>query len=738
MRSKYTTHRILENVLFVIALAAFLPANSSAEEDSKYLDAVREFADNVLKYGRDTYGPKHTPLFVDGLNIHTHEPVKWIDPDGYKWILSNLASQQNLLRTLDGLTKITGDPKYKQAAMEPIAYAFENLRSPNGLLYWGESSAYDAKGDKVYGLGLHCFKANYPYYELMWEVNPEATEQFIESLWASHILDWSNLDLNRIGPLDELSVPKGWDHEYTGGPVPFESKLAWSASFSITASDLFYAGAKLFKFSSQEKPLTWAKRLAHRYIETRDPRTGISCYTFTVPKDAPKHPLADDFKGHGIHQGTFLFHPAGGDPLVHPVVNRCVLHDFICSPGVYSDAYVGWWICQFLLSEMLGENGKEFQQWALEELSAWGKVAYRKQANSWIPMLTDGTSLEGYVLQRDTYLGIKGTVCKGYKADCTDFWAYALAYKVTNDKFMWQMARNIAIGNSLGDIGAESQEDPQLRFGTDCSHPHAILGFLSLYESTGKMAFLNMTKKVGDNILVKRFHKGFFIPSEKHIYAKFDAIESSILLHIHAALSPDCPSLPPTWPTLIRFGQAYRYKDLVFDNTLIYTLTEFAEPPISLNEAAATGNLDLTKSLMAEGLDVNYREDATLKTPLHRAVMGGHKQVVELLLANGADVNAGKLTALHYAAEKGHTEIAEMLITKGANVNLTIAEGYRTGDTPLHSAIRANHKDIVELLVVKGADVNAKDRFGQTPLDIAMSRKRTDIVELLRNHEAEE
>ncbi|MFH1883856.1 MAG: pectate lyase, partial [Planctomycetota bacterium] len=108
-----------------------------ANEDSKYLDAVRKFADMVLKHGRDTYGPKHTPLFVDGLNIHTHEPVKWIAPNGDKWILSNLASQQNLFRTLDGLTKITGAPKYRQAAMEAIKYAFENLRSPNGLLYWG-------------------------------------------------------------------------------------------------------------------------------------------------------------------------------------------------------------------------------------------------------------------------------------------------------------------------------------------------------------------------------------------------------------------------------------------------------------------------------------------------------------------------------------------------------------------------------------------------------------------------
>ena len=122
-------------------------------QEGRYLAAVREFADNVLKYGRDTYGPKQTPLFVDGLNVNTHEPVKWIAPNGDRWILSNLASQQNLFRTLDGLTRITGDPKYKQAAMDAIKYAFDNLRSPNGLLYWGGHSAYDAGADKPCGTG---------------------------------------------------------------------------------------------------------------------------------------------------------------------------------------------------------------------------------------------------------------------------------------------------------------------------------------------------------------------------------------------------------------------------------------------------------------------------------------------------------------------------------------------------------------------------------------------------------
>ncbi|MFC1527010.1 hypothetical protein ACFL6X_09410 [Candidatus Latescibacterota bacterium] len=47
--------------------------------DTSFLDTVQTFADNVLEYGRDVYGPEHTPLLADGINIHTHEPVVWIN-----------------------------------------------------------------------------------------------------------------------------------------------------------------------------------------------------------------------------------------------------------------------------------------------------------------------------------------------------------------------------------------------------------------------------------------------------------------------------------------------------------------------------------------------------------------------------------------------------------------------------------------------------------------------------------
>ncbi len=78
MRSMSTIHALLGIVLIITVSSCFsAETNSHGGESSKYLDAVRTFADNVLKYGRDTYGPEHTPLFVDGLHIHTHEPVKW-------------------------------------------------------------------------------------------------------------------------------------------------------------------------------------------------------------------------------------------------------------------------------------------------------------------------------------------------------------------------------------------------------------------------------------------------------------------------------------------------------------------------------------------------------------------------------------------------------------------------------------------------------------------------------------
>ena len=132
-------------------------------------------------------------------------------------------------------------------------------------------------------------------------------------------------------------------------------------------------------------------------------------------------------------------------------------------------------------------------------------------------------------------------------------------------------------------------------------------------------------------------------------------------------------------------------------------------PAISIHEAAFNGNIEAVKQHLAAGTDMNAEPvDPPFGTPFVLAVHSGHKEIVELLIAEGADVNA-----------------------KNDN-----------DGTPLHLASIRGHKEVAELLIAKGADVNAKNDDDKTPLDRAMLnhinanlvRKRTEIANLLRKH----
>ena len=109
-------------------------------------------------------------------------------------------------------------------------------------------------------------------------------------------------------------------------------------------------------------------------------------------------------------------------------------------------------------------------------------------------------------------------------------------------------------------------------------------------------------------------------------------------------------------------------------------------PSVDIWEAASEGNIQAVKQHLAAGTDFELRCTACGLTVLGHAAWGGHKEIVELLIAEGADVNAKRntgVTPLHHAAWNGHKEVAELLIANGADVNAKIEGGSHKGNTPL-------------------------------------------------------
>lgn len=94
-------------------------------------------------------------------------------------------------------------------------------------------------------------------------------------------------------------------------------------------------------------------------------------------------------------------------------------------------------------------------------------------------------------------------------------------------------------------------------------------------------------------------------------------------------------------------------------------------------------------------------EDRGIKgecTPLMEAASAGHLDIVRLLIAHGADVNAQSTsgnTPLMYACAGGHEDAVETLLEAGANVE----DHNENGHTPLMEAASAGHVNVAKVSV---------------------------------------
>jgi ankyrin repeat protein len=173
---------------------------------------------------------------------------------------------------------------------------------------------------------------------------------------------------------------------------------------------------------------------------------------------------------------------------------------------------------------------------------------------------------------------------------------------------------------------------------------------------------------------------------------------------------------------------------------LVLTAFLFSAVPESpVADAAQQGDVERVKALLVDGADVNASQGDGMSA-LHWAAVGGHTDMVGVLLYAGANTEAvtrlGAYTPLHLAGRYGHGSVVAALVEGGASPNAIAS----TGVTPLHFAAGAGTADGVASLVAAGADIDAPEfANGQTPLMFAAAAGRLEaaqkLIELGANYE---
>ena len=148
-----------------------------------------------------------------------------------------------------------------------------------------------------------------------------------------------------------------------------------------------------------------------------------------------------------------------------------------------------------------------------------------------------------------------------------------------------------------------------------------------------------------------------------------------------------------------------------------------------LVDAIKNADTEAARALLPQ-VDVNA-STADGATALHWAVHRDDLELVDLLLAAGAEVAAENLYGvqpLSLASIHGNAAIIERLLRAGADANASLPEG----ESVLMTAARTGNPDAVAALLSHGANVDARDDVhGQTAMMWAAAKGHASVLEVL-------
>ena len=272
--------------------------------------------------------------------------------------------------------------------------------------------------------------------------------------------------------------------------------------------------------------------------------------------------------------------------------------------------------------------------------------------------------------------------------------------------------------------------DPEDR--NDCNLLHAAV-------EKGCLTIVEKLLKYGTDVNIS-----IYSTSPLHVATKNKQVEvAKLLISYGADLNPrdEAGNTPILY--------AAENKDLEMVKLLLTNKANVKDSPQVLNTAVQQNCRDIVEVLLQHGADVNASTKYGI-TALHYTVLDKHGtlsrsfldkdpdtkgEIARLLLSRGANVNAqaqSGIMTLHAAIRKGFMRVVEVLLEYNADVNCA----YENQRMPLYYSAEKGNKLITKMLLDRGANVNAKQKDGRTALHVAIQHGHKEVVELLLKYGA--
>jgi uncharacterized protein YyaL (SSP411 family) len=476
--------REMSNKYKTIVLS-FLMLSSSlfADTDGKYETAVKTCLDNLIKYGRDTYGPVKSPIFVSILDVNSRTCPQNPLPLDENWRVirrerrnpagANLFTDQPLINVMYLKSELSGDKAYSNAAKEYIKYYFKNLVDEKGLFWWAGHRHYDVFEDKMTGhlLNWHEIHAGIQIqWDLLWQVNPKAVTKEIEAIWRWQVINKQTGETNR----------------HDDGKV--------GCDFPLTAGSMIDAFAFLYSKTNDEIWLDRAKLLANYFWNLRDKNTNLIA----------ERPNA----GSGRFDGSTFATDISGP------------------------------YCHSLLTAYLLTKEAMFKMQAIAYLDAYNKYGFdEKNGEFWGALKLDGTPIPGPRQPASTepeqfgnneqygqyeprgHLDLWEPYILGSQFPLETAQCYAFAYRLTGDANMLIAAERFAdwiekTPTNTNETDVSWYSDYTKTYGKEGTYAEkygrTISFYLDLYSLTKKPKYLQLAQKLADEAIAKLYVNGLF------------------------------------------------------------------------------------------------------------------------------------------------------------------------------------------------------------------------------------